>query len=116
MFHCGSRGRRNPLHERGIDCDRAAAKATGDCGRKSDSIAKYNYVVDTSAAPEAAAFTKYDEATYWKNRTGKDVRERDPRSWRLLGSDDEVDWVLIDNVQDFEATSNRKALAFAAHL
>ena len=46
--------------------------------------------------------------------TANDFEERDPRSWRLLGSDDEVDWVLVDEVKDFQATSDRKALAFAA--
>ena len=46
--------------------------------------------------------------------TANDFEERDPRSWRLFGSDDEANWVLVDKVEDFEATSDRKALAFAA--
>ena len=48
--------------------------------------------------------------------TANDFEERDPRDWRLLGSDDESNWVVVDKVQDFEATSDRKKLAFTARL
>ena len=48
--------------------------------------------------------------------TANDEEDRDPRSWRFLGSNDGVNWVVLDNVEDFEATSDRKKLAFAAHL
>ena len=48
--------------------------------------------------------------------TANDFEERDPRDWQLLGSNDEANWVLVDKVEDFEATSDRKALAFTAHL
>ena len=48
--------------------------------------------------------------------TANDCEERDPRSWRLLGSNDGVNWVVVDKVNDFEATSDRNELAFTAHL
>ena len=48
--------------------------------------------------------------------TANDSDDRDPRAWRLLGSDDGDNWVVVDKVEDFEATSDRKKLAFTAHL
>ena len=48
--------------------------------------------------------------------TANDDEDRDPRDWRLLGSNDGVNWVVVDKVEDFEATSDRKKLAFTAHL
>ena len=48
--------------------------------------------------------------------TANDDEDRDPRSWRLLGSNDGVNWVVVDKVEDFEATSDRKTLAYTAHL
>ena len=47
--------------------------------------------------------------------TANDYEERDPRDWRLLGSDDGVDWAVVDMVQDFRATSGRGKPAFRAH-
>ena len=46
--------------------------------------------------------------------TANDCEDRDPRAWRLLGSNDGVNWVVVDKVEDFEATSDRKKLAFCA--
>ena len=48
--------------------------------------------------------------------TANDDEDRDPRSWRFLGSNDGVNWVVIDKVEDFEATSDRNKLAFTARL
>ena len=47
--------------------------------------------------------------------TANDDEDRDPRDWRLLGSNDGVNWVVVDKVEDFEATSDRNKLAFTAH-
>ena len=47
--------------------------------------------------------------------TANDFEERDPRDWRLLGSNDGVNWVVVDIVQGFCATSDRNKLAFTAH-
>ena len=48
--------------------------------------------------------------------TANDDEDRDPRDWRLLGSNDGVNWVVVDKVEDFEATSDRKKLAFTKDL
>lgn len=45
--------------------------------------------------------------------TANDYEERDPRSWRFLGSNDGVTWVVIDKVDNFNATSDRCKFAFA---
>ena len=47
--------------------------------------------------------------------TANDYEERDPRDWRLLGSNDGVNWLVIDMVYNFNATSDRNKLAFTAH-
>ena len=47
--------------------------------------------------------------------TANDEEDRDPRGWRLLGSGDGVNWIVVDKVEDFEATSDRNKLAFTAH-
>jgi len=46
--------------------------------------------------------------------TANDDEDRDPRDWRLLGSNDGVNWVVVDKVEDFEATSDRRELAYSA--
>ena len=43
--------------------------------------------------------------------TANDFEERDPAAWRLLGSADGVNWITIDQVNGFRATSGRNALA-----
>jgi len=48
--------------------------------------------------------------------TANDSEDRDPRDWRFLGSNDGVNWVVVDKVEDFEATSDRQTLAYTAHL
>jgi hypothetical protein len=48
--------------------------------------------------------------------TANDDEDRDPRAWRLLGSNDGVNWVVVDKVEDFEATSERQKLAFIAKI
>ena len=76
---------------------------------------------DADEASRSAVWIQFhfDEPTKisgYRWYTANDFEERDPRSWRLLGSDDEANWVLVDKVEDFEATSDRKALAYTAHL
>ena len=48
--------------------------------------------------------------------TANDFEERDPATWRLLGSNDGASWVVIDQVGGFRATSNRKRLAFVKRI
>ena len=76
---------------------------------------------DADEASRSAVWIQFhfDEPTKisgYRWYTANDFEERDPRDWRLLGSNDEVNWVLVDKVEDFEATSDRKTLAFTAHL
>jgi len=47
--------------------------------------------------------------------TANDYEERDPRDWRFLGSNDGVNWLVVDMVYNFNATSDRNKLAFTAH-
>lgn len=39
--------------------------------------------------------------------TANDVAGRDPRSWVLYGSNDNVNWVTLDEVNDYMATDGR---------
>ena len=76
---------------------------------------------DGNSARRSAVWIQFhfDEPTKlsgYRWYTANDSEERDPRSWRLLGSDDGINWVVVDQVEDFEATSDRKKLAFTAHL
>ena len=76
---------------------------------------------DRSAAHRSAVWIqfKFAEPTKlsgYRWYTANDDEDRDPRDWRFLGSNDGVNWVVVDKVEDFEATSDRKTLAFTAHL
>ena len=74
---------------------------------------------DRSAAHRSAVWIqfKFAEPTKlsgYRWYTANDDEDRDPRDWRLLGSNDGVNWVVVDKVEDFEAASDRKKLAFTA--
>ena len=76
---------------------------------------------DADEASRSAVWIQFhfDEPTNisgYRWYTANDYEERDPRDWRLLGSNDEANWVVVDKVEDFQATSDRKKLAFTAHL
>ena len=45
--------------------------------------------------------------------TANDFDERDPAAWRLLGSNDGVNWIVIDKVEGFRAISDRNKLTFS---
>ena len=45
--------------------------------------------------------------------TANDFEERDPATWRLLGSNDGTTWVVLDKVEGFQATSKRNWIAFS---
>lgn len=61
-------------------------------------------------------FAEPTKLSGYKWYTANDDEDRDPRAWRFLGSNDGVYWVVIDKVDDFEATSERKTLAFTKDL
>ena len=61
-------------------------------------------------------FTEPIKLSGYRWYTANDDEDRDPRSWRFLGSNDGVYWVIIDKVDDFDATPKRKKLAFTKDL
>ena len=75
---------------------------------------------DASASRRSAVwlefkFAKPVKLSGYRWYTANDYEERDPRDWRFLGSNDGVNWVVIDRVNNFKATSERNKRAFTAH-
>jgi hypothetical protein len=57
-------------------------------------------------------FAEPTKLSGYKWYSANDFEERDPRDWRLLGSNDGANWVVVDVVQGFRATPDRNKLAF----
>ena len=51
--------------------------------------------------PTAQIFNGYKWAT------GSDVPARDPKNWVLYGSDDNTNWIVLDNVTNYSSTDSR---------
>ena len=61
-------------------------------------------------------FASPTELSGYRWYTANDFEDRDPGAWRLLGSNDGANWVMIDKVTGFRATSERNKLAFSRRL
>ena len=61
-------------------------------------------------------FASPTELSGYRWYTANDFEDRDPGAWRLLGSNDGANWVMIDQVTGFRATSERNKLAFSRRL
>ena len=61
-------------------------------------------------------FASPTELSGYRWYTANDFEDRDPGTWRLLGSNDGANWVIIDQVTGFRATSERNKLAFSRRL
>ena len=69
-----------------------------------------------SEASRSAVWLQFDFAeptklSGYRWYSANDYEGRDPRNWRLLGSNDGVNWVEVDVVRNFRALSDRNKLA-----
>ena len=61
-------------------------------------------------------FAKPVKLSGYRWYTANDFVERDPAAWRLLGSNDGTNWIVIDKVEGFRAISDRNKLTFSRRL
>ncbi|MCS4276528.1 putative alpha-1,2-mannosidase [Mycetocola sp. BIGb0189] len=77
--------------------------ADGDAGTK--------WLTFTTAATLDYTFTTAQTAVTYKLVSGNDAPERDPRTWRILGSNNGTDWTELDSQTDQSWKSSERGVA-----